>query len=95
MVCYRRLQLKLQAHGISGALLIWLTAFVVGRSFRIKLGIDFSDEFPIVRGVPQGSVLGPVVFLVFINDLPDSIRSVCRIFADDVKINPPNFRTGF
>ena len=62
---------------------------MVGGPFRVKVGSHFLDEFGIVSGVPQGSVLGPIPFLVFISDLPDSIRSVLRIFADDVKIYRP------
>lgn len=42
-----------------------------------------SDPAPVTSGVPQGSVLGPILFLVFINDLPDCINSKCRLFADD------------
>ena len=89
MVCPRRLQLKLQAYGISGALLNWLTDFLRGRSFGIKVGSAFLNVFPIVSWVHQASVLGPFLFLVFFNDLPDSIRSACKLFPDDVKVYRP------
>ena len=44
---------------------------------------EFSDVAPVTSGVPQGSVLGPILFLVFINDMPECVNSQCRLFADD------------
>ena len=54
-------------------------------NYRLKIVLcgQASDRVPVLSGVPQGSVLGPVHFLVFINDLPDNIRSSFRLFADD------------
>ena len=53
--------------------------------YHLKIILDgqASDLVPVLSGVPQGSVLGPVLSLVFINDLPDNIRSYVRLFADD------------
>ena len=53
---------------------------------RVGIRGSFSDRIEVLSGVPQGSVLGPVLFLLFVNDLPDWIKNSMRMFADDVKI---------
>ena len=61
----------------------WITSWLSGRSQKVVLDGQASDPVPVLSGVPQGSVLGPVLFLIFINDLPKNIRSSVRLFADD------------
>ena len=63
-----------------------LEVFLVGKSMRVKVGDVFSTIKFILSGVPQGSVLGPLLFLLFVNDLPEGIRSILKLFADDVKM---------
>ena len=61
----------------------WIEAFLSNRSQIVVLDGTSSDSVPVTYGVPQGSVLGPALFLLYINDLPDTIYSQVRLFADD------------
>ena len=82
-VPHRRLLYKLGYYGIRGSTHKWLSSWLSERSQKVVLDGQASDPVPVLSGVPQGSVLGPVLFLIFINDLPDNIRSSVRLFADD------------
>ena len=58
----------------------------MNRLFRVCVEGNFSNFMKVLSGIPQGSVLGPLLFILFINDLPDCIKSFIKIFADDLKI---------
>ena len=82
-VPHRRLLYKLDYYGIRGSTHKWITSWLSERSQKVVVDGQASDPVPVLSGVPQASVLGPVVFLIFINDLLENIRSAVRLFADD------------
>ena len=85
-VPHERLLLKLNGYGISGSILNWIRSFLEDRTQRVRVDSEFSSTTKVTSGIPQGSILGPILFTIFINDLPDAIESICKIFADDTKI---------
>ena len=77
---------KLKQNGISGSLLKLFENYVHNRKQRVVLNGFFSDYSSIESGVPQGSVLGPLLFLIYINDLERNITSNIKFFADDTML---------
>ena len=87
-VCHNKLLSKLECYGIKGNLLAWIRNFLQDRTQRVCIDGFLSDKGEVLSGVPQGSVLGPLLFLIFINDLHKyaDLQCVVKLFADDCKI---------
>ena len=85
-VPHKRLILKLEKLGITGSLLCWIKNFLSDRQQRVTLNGFSSDWSDVTSGVPQGSVLGPILFILYVNDLPGVVKSSCKMFADDTKL---------
>ena len=82
-VSYSHLLLKLQNHGIKGQLLEWISDFLTTRRQRVVIDGHSSSWSEVTSGVPQGSILGPLLFLVYINDFPLAVKCNCGLSAHD------------
>ena len=85
-VPHKRLIHKIKGIGIQGTVLTWIINFLNKRQQRVILNNDTSDWADVISGIPQGSVLGPILCIIFINDLPKEVKSYINIFADDTKL---------
>lgn len=85
-VPHARLLAKMEGYGVTGSILQWIRDYLNKRSQKVRVGTDYSELTDVLSGIPQGSILGPILFIIFINDLPDEMTCYCKIFADDTKI---------
>ena len=82
-VSYKLLLLKLRYYGITGETINWIQSFLTSRKQQIVCDGSISEAVDVTSEVPRSSVLGPLLFLVFINYLPSCVKSTCCLFADD------------
>ena len=82
-VPHRRLLHKLKYYGVGEKTLNWIASFLQNRTQTVLVNGKTSTETPVLSGVPQGTVLGPLLFLAYINDMPDCVTSQIKLFADD------------
>ena len=85
-VPHQRLILKLKSHGIGISIINWIEQWLTERRQRVVVDGDVSNWKPVLSGVPRGSVLGPILFLIYINDLEEGVTSKILKFADDTKL---------
>ena len=93
-VPHQRLILKLKSHGMGNSIINWIEQWLTDRRQRVVVDGEVSSWKSVFSGVPQGSILGPILFLVYINDLEEGVIGKILKFADDTKLFTKTKETG-
>jgi len=86
LVPHRRLLTKIPNSGVDSKVVVWIREFLLGRTQRVRIGGKLSEEVRTTSGVPLGSVLDPLLFLAYVNDIWKNMESTIRLFADDCNL---------
>ncbi|CAC5405728.1 Glycosyltransferase-like domain-containing protein 1,Glycosyltransferase-like domain-containing protein 1-like [Mytilus coruscus] len=85
-VPHKQLIGKLKSYGIAEEIISWVKSFLSGRKQQLRVNSSYSEFKQVTSGIPQGSILRPILFVIYINDLPEMLDSNCYMFADDTKV---------
>ena len=85
-VLHKQLISTLEAYGISREILQWIQDFLTGKKQHVSVRKELSDWADVPGGIPQGSVLGPILFALYVTDLPDIVESQVKLLSDDTKL---------
>ena len=83
---HKRLLMKLEKYVVMGKLWSWIADFLRGRLQQVLIRGCLSALAEVLSGIPQGSVFGPILFNIFVNEMPDMVHSCIQMFADDTKL---------
>ncbi len=83
---HRLLLDKLRGYGIAPIVISWVERFLSRRTFHVNVNGTLSQMDEAINGVPKGSVIGPILFVIYVNDLPDRLLADSLFYADDVKL---------
>ena len=94
-VWHSGLLFKLSQYGIGGNIINWITSYLQNRTQKVFVGSSFSNAKQVHAGVPQGSVIGPLFFLIYVNDITESLLSMSRLYADDSSLAVSSDNIGY